>query len=574
MANFIKFARNREMKKHRMITQLRPWAKAVVMRCSMLLSLGLCALGCASIGHSQSLPDAAACSKLAAITLPDASITMAQAVEAGKFVMPAKPRSNMAPPPALPMGGLGHPEGPIGGPAQQQDDTSSLPAFCRVGATLHPTSDSNIKIEVWLPLTGWNGKYAAAGNSGWGGSLPYRSMVSELKDGYVVAGTDTGHDSTLPEQNGGAFLIGHPERFIDYAYRADHLMTLRAKDVVQAFYGKAARHSYWVGCSLGGEEALMEARRYPEDYDGIVAGAPVNPLSRLNSAQLWPAWVNYKFPEEAIPASKFVMIHDAALKACATPVGQKQGFIEDPENCHFQPASLLCKQGDGADCLTAPQVEMLKKLYGGPVNPRTGESIFPGMPVGGELQWAIDNGGAKPISVAVDLYKFAVYQNPSWDWKTMDYDKDIDAATSKVDPALYADPNLNEFLNRGGKLMLYIGWSEYHNANDLRDYYLKVLQNAGASAADSVRLFEVPGMGHCAGGAGCDTFEKIGVIDQWVETGKAPEKIVAAKMKGTETVRTRPLCAYPLIATYNGTGNEESAESYSCSAAKHVSGSR
>ena len=503
------------------------------------------------------------------LALPDTNMTMAQAVEAGKFVMPARPKANMPPPQAPPMGGLGHPEAPIGGPAQQQDDTSSLPAFCRVGATLHPTADSNIRIEVWLPMTAWNGKFAAAGNSGWGGSLPYRSMVSELKDGYAVAGTDTGHDSTLPDQNGGAFLIGHPERFIDYAYRADHLMTVRAKDLVKAFYGKTPRHSYWVGCSLGGEEALMEARRYPEDYDGIVAGAPVNPLSRLNSAQLWPAWVNYKYADEAIPASKFVMIHEAALKACATPIGQKQGFIEDPENCHFDPASLLCKQNNAADCLTAPQVDMLRKLYGGPVNPRTGASIFPGMPVGGEMQWAVDNGGAKPISVAVDLYKYAVFQNPAWDWKSMDYDKDIDVAISKVDPYLYADPNLNEFLKRGGKLMLYIGWTEYHNANDLRDYYQSVLRNAGATANDSVRLFEVPGMGHCAGGAGCDTFEKIGVMDQWIETGKAPEKIVAAKMKGDVVVRSRPLCAYPKIAVYNGSGNEDSAESFSCMDVRH-----
>ena len=520
--------------------------------------------GIASAGTASAATAQESCAQLAKLAIPEGTITLAQAYGAGEFKIPEAARPAQPPngapgagaPGGKPPSGVG--PGAFGGPGGGPQTSGPIPAFCRVAATLRPTSDSDIKIEVWLPLDGWNGKFVGEGNMGWAGAIPYRNLVSPLQSGYAVAGTDTGH-----EGNSGAFLIGHPEKMIDYAYRADHEMTLRAKAIVKAYYGKAPKHAYWVGCSLGGEEALQEARRYPTDYDGIVAGAPVNPLSRLNAAQLWPAWVNAKYPQEHIPAEKFVMVHEAALKACAGPVGRKEGFIENPEACHFDTATLLCQGADGPDCLTAPQVDMLNKLYRGPVNPRTGEQIFPGMPVGGELQWAADDGGAKPIGVAIDLYKYAVFQDPNWDWKTMDYDKDIEKAVKVVDPLLYADPNLTEFLKHGGKLMMYIGWSEYHNADDLRKYYDTVLKNAPGEQ-DSVRLFQVAGMGHCAGGPGCDTFEKLETIDTWVEGGKAPDQVMASKVVDGKTVRQRPQCAYPATAVYDGAGNMDDPASFAC----------
>jgi feruloyl esterase len=245
-------------------------------------------------------------------------------------------------------------------------------------------------------------------------------------------------------------------------------------------------------------------------------------------------------------------------------VGQQQGFVDDPDHCHFDPAVLLCKNGDAPDCLTAPQLDLLRKLYAGPVNPRTGESIFPGMPVGGELQWAQDQGGAKPIGVAVDLYKYAVYQDANWDWKTMDYDRAIAKAVKETDPVLYADPNLTEFLKQGGKLMMYIGASEYHSFLDMESYYNTVMKNAGAAKKDQVRLFVVDGMGHCGGGAGADTFEKLGTIDQWVETGKAPDQLPSSKMSQGKVAFSRPLCAYPGVARYKGTGDINDAANFTC----------
>jgi len=429
--------------------------------------------------------------------------------------------------------------------------------MCRVSLTLKPSSDSDIKMEVWLPLSGWNGKFVGVANFGTGGSLQYRNMVQPLTSGYAAAANDTGHSG-----GGGEFAVGHPEKMIDYAYRADHEMTLRAKEIVASFYGKAPSRSIWVGCSLGGVEGLIEAKRYPADYDGIVAGAPPNPFPLFNAEQIWEAWLNLNHPEGSIPVSKFAMIHQAALKACGTPVGLAQGFIEDPERCHFDPGALLCKDGDAPGCLTAPQVERMRQLYAGPVDPRTNKVIFPGPAVGAENEFVMS--ATQPVQPPVDLYRYMVYQDPKWDWKSMDYAASIDKAVKELNPLLAVDSNLNAFLQRGGKLMLYIGWTEGHNANELVSYYKEVLKNAGPAGAKNSRLFLVPGMNHCGGGAGCDTFDKVEVVDRWVESGKAPDQILSSKVSGGKTIRTRPLCAYPAVARYKGKGSMDEAESFVC----------
>jgi len=485
--------------------------------------------------QSSNPPSASSCQSLSNLSLSNATITMAQSYASGEFNLPTASQ-----------GGFG-----------AQPEIGPIRAFCRVALTLKPSSDSDIRMEVWLPTSGWNGKFVGVANFGTGGSLQYQSMLDPLTKGYALAANDTGHQGS-----GGSFAIGHPEKLIDYAYRADHEMTVQAKAVVAKFYGKPASRSIWIGCSLGGVEALIEAKRYPEDYDGIVAGAPPNPFPLFNAMQIWGAWLNLNHPESNIPASKVDMIHQAALKACGSPAGLAQGFIEDPEHCTFKPESLLCKSADAADCLTAPQVERLKQLYAGPTDPRTGKVIFPGPAVGAENELNIAS--TKPVQPPVDLYQSFVYQDPNWDWKNFDFAASVDKAKKALDGLITVDSDLNAFLNRGGKLMLYVGWTEGHNGNDLARYYKEVVKNAGPAKANSVRLFLVPGMNHCGGGMGCDTFEKIGVVDQWIETGKAPEEILSSKMKDGKTIRTRPLCAYPAIAKYKGTGSMDDAHSFEC----------
>jgi feruloyl esterase len=491
--------------------------------------------------HGETAPPAAACESLAKLALPDTSITMAQPVAAGEFTLPQRP----------------------GGPGGQAAQSNGL-AFCRVAANLKPSSDSSIKMEVWLPLSGWNRKLVAAGNGGWGGRMPYNGMLPALQYGYATASTDTGHDASMPGQSGGEFVIGHPERLIDYAYRAYHLTTVTAKAIIAAFYGRSPAYSYWVGCSLGGLEGLVEAKRFPDDFDGIVVGSPPNPITAFNAAQIWPAWLIAKDPSRYIPPAKLPMIHEAALQACASPIGLKQGFIEEPDRCRFDPGVLLCKGNDAPDCLTAPQVDLMRRIYEGPVNPRTHEPVFAGLSPGAELQLPKYSEQAGAYSTALDLFKYAAFHDAGWDWSTFDFDRVLAAAEREVGPILHVDSNLNPFLDRGGKLILYIGGTEYKNFTHLRDYYLEILKNARTGKDGSVRLFLVPGMDHCGGGAGCDTFDKLAPIDEWVEQGRAPERIVASKLSGGKVVRTRPICAYPLVARYRGTGSIDEAESFVC----------
>lgn len=535
-------------------------AKPRALRC--LAAAVLCTLLLSMTAFSQVAAPVVSCESLAKLALPDTIITMAQAVGAGEFKMPESKMPSPPPGPAAKPPGAS-----IWSP---KVDSKSLPGFCRVAATLKPSSDSDIKIEVWLPLSGWNGKFLGVGGGGTAGSIVYAGVPLGLTDalrlGYAAANTDAGHDASV---DGGSlsFVLGHPEKLIDYAYRANHEMTVKAKAIVAAYYGVAARHSIFIGCSLGSMQAINEAKRFPEDYDGVIAGALMNPIALFNAAQLWPAWLVAKDPAKSIPASKVAMIHEAALKACATPVGTNDGLIEEPDRCHFDPGTLLCKGADGPDCLTAPQVELMRQIYAGPVNPRTKESIFIGPAPGaeGELSGMV---GARPHSASLELYKYAVHQDPNWDWKTMDFDADIALADKVLGPLMHVDANLKPFFDRGGKLMIYIGWNDYHNPIQVIDYYNAVLKTAGNQAKNSIRLFNVPGMGHCGGGTGCDTFDKVGTMAQWAETGKAAEQILGSHLTDGKVIRTRPLCAYPQAAKYKGTGNIDDAENFVCTEEK------
>jgi feruloyl esterase len=498
----------------------------------------------ALLASSTALADQ--CTALARLALPDVTLASAQHVAAGKLP---------------PLQGEVAFFGQFSGMhvAGQPKETAS-PAFCRVGGTIRPSADSEIKFEVWLPAQGWNGKFMAAGNFGWGGSLMLSAMPGGLAQGYAVASTDTGHDSRAEQGKGGRFALGHPEKLIDYAYRADHLMTVHAKAIIKAFYGRGPEYSYWVGCSLGGLEGLIEAKRYPDDYDGIVVGAPPNSLVDFNAAQLWPGWLIQQNPAMKMSKAKFEMLNQAVIKACAGPVGQQQGFIEQPDKCGFEPRQLLCPSEDSADCLTAAQVQLMEQIYRGPVNPRTGAVIFPGPAKGSEAE-LFAFAGDKPFTNALDLFRYAVFEDPAWDGKHIDWERDIAQARARVGDLLSVDADLRPFFARGGKLLLYIGWNDYHNPAELIDYYQALRRNGGS---DAVRLFTLPGVGHCFGGPGCDTFDKLGAIDAWVGKGAAPERLLGSKVSDGKVVRTRPLCSYPHTAQYLGNGDINEASSFIC----------
>ncbi len=485
---------------------------------------------------------AATCESLASLALPNATITMAQPVAAGEFVPPG--RRGGGPPPAVAY--------------------KDLPAFCRVAATLKPSSDSDIKIEVWLPASGWNHKFQAVGNGGWAGVISYPEMAEALHDGYATSSTDTGHVGPT-----GSFAIDHPEKLIDFGYRAVHEMTVKAKSVIDAYYGAAPQMSYWNGCSTGGRQGLKEAQRFPDDYDGIVAGAAANPRTRLSSWQIWLAQ-GVLDPHNYIPASKYPVIHKAVLEACDAADGVQDGLIEDPTRCHFDPKTIECKAGDEPTCLTAGQVEAAKRMYTAPTTSRSSTPVYFNVEPGSELGWAMLARGPEPFSAATDQFRYVVFKNPQWDWHSFDLDKDV-ALADKMDHDTInaANPNLKPFLAHGGKLLMYHGWAD-PGVPPLAsvNYYKTAMDTLGGErkTEDSMRLFMVPGMGHCGGGEGPNHFDMMSAMTAWREDGRTPERIVAAHRTAGKVDRTRPLCAYPQVAKYKGNGSIDDAENFVCAA--------
>lgn len=486
---------------------------------------------------------AAPCESLSSLSLPNVKITSAAIVAAGSFTRPVA-------------GGVDT------GGASANSQFSGLPAFCRVAATLTPSSDSDIKIEVWLPMSGWNGKFQAVGNGGWAGVISYNALALAVASGYATVSTDTGHAS-----NGGSFAYEHPEKMIDFGYRSEHEMTVAAKAILANFYGRGAELSYWNGCSTGGRQGLSEAQRYPADYNGIVAGSPGNNRTHLYAWSVSVSQAAHKDEASYIPPSKYAMIHKAVLEACDALDGIKDGLIGDPTRCHFDPKVLACKGADGPSCLTAGQVETAQRIYTPAKNPRTGQEIYPGLEPGSELGWAV-HAGPEPMSFATDGFKYVTFKNPAWDYRTLNLDSDV-ALADKVDDGATSDmdPNLKDFLGRGGKLLMYQGWSD-QNVSPLNtvQYYQSVLKTMGGTPGDSIRLFMFPGMGHCGGGEGPNTFDAIGALAQWVEKGPAPEQILASHRASGAVDRTRPVCAYPKTAVYKGAGSIDDAANFACQA--------
>ena len=490
---------------------------------------------------------AASCEGLTALALPNTTITAAQTVAAGAFTPPVASR-----------GGAGR-----GGAVY-----ASLPSFCRVAATLKPTSDSDIKIEVWLPSLasaregGWNGKFQAVGNGGWAGSISYAALAQAVAHGYASASTDTGHTG-----NTAAFAPGHPEKVIDMGYRAVHEMTVQAKAIIDAFYGTGPKVSFWNGCSLGGRQGITEAQRYPADYDAIVAGAPAVNNIPLHGARMTISQIVHRTDDSYIPPEKYPMIHNAVLESCDALDGVKDGVIENPTRCRFDPKALECKGPDGPACLTPAQVDTARALYAPVKNPKNGALIFPALLLpGSEMDWRV-LAGPEPISTALEAFKYVVFQDASWDWHRFNPATDIDLA-QKADHGVLnsGNANLQWFVKRGGKLLMYHGWADPQVAplNSV-DYFNNVTRELGKSVVGtSIQLYMVPGMAHCQGGPGTDTFDKVAAIEQWINTGNAPAQIVASHTTGGKVDRTRPLCPYGKVAKWNGSGSTDDAANFAC----------
>ena len=479
------------------------------------------------------------CETVAALKLKDATITMAQLVPAGGFAAPGERQAG----------------------TRAVDPYKGLPEFCRVAATLVPSSDSDIKVEIWLPASGWNGKFQAVGNGGWAGAISYSAMADAIRGGYASASTDTGHVGGR-----GTFALDHPEKLVDFAWRSEHEMTVAAKAVIASFYGSAPRLSYWNGCSTGGRQGLKEAQKFPADYDGIIAGAPAN----RTAISLWIADAVLKDPASYIPPGKYSTIHQAAIAACDERDGLKDGLIDDPTKCGFDPNVLLCKGADGPSCLTAPQVGAARKIYSPAVNPRTKQELFSSLVPGTELGWGVQAAGPEPSANIYDQYRYVVFKDANWDWKTFNFDSDVMRGDLPDNVIMNAtDPNMRAFFAHGGKLLLYHGWSDPNvpTLNTIK-YYKSVVENLGGAskASGSVRLFLAPGMGHCGGGEGPNVFDKIGALERWVEKGQAPDQFTASHLTDGKVDRTRPLCPYPQVARYNGTGSIDDAASFACAA--------
>jgi hypothetical protein len=499
----------------------------------------------------------ATCEDLAKLQLPTVSIATAESVPAGAFNPPGS------------------------------TEIKGMPAFCRVAGSIKPTPDSDIQFEVWMPSSGWNGKFQGIGNGGFAGSIGFGQMAGAVKSGYATASTDTGHHAGGTD---GGWALGHPEKIVDFGHRAIHVTTETAKAIARAFYGAAPRRSYFSSCSNGGRQALMEAQRYPADYDGIIAGAPANYWTHLLTGAIADSQATLSDPASYIPASKLPAIEAAVLDACDALDGVKDGVIDNPPACHFDPSKLLCKEAQSDSCLTAPQVAALQKIYAGPRNSK-GEQIFPGYSVGGETGgqgwglWITGSAPGKALMVAfgTGFFKNMVFDDASWDFKTFNVDHDVKLTDDKAALRLNAtNPDLSAFRKRGGKLIMYHGWSDAAIPPvSTVNYYQSVVSKMGAKDSGSfVRLYMVPGMQHCGGGPGPSVFGQGGVpngdpehdmaraLERWVEDDVAPEQIVATKYKGanpsTGVARTRPLCAYPKVAHWKGAGSTDDAANFEC----------
>ena len=477
-----------------------------------------------------------ACAALKTLSLPNATITSAEFVAAGAAST---------------------------GRAGRGGSNEPLPAHCKVAATLTPSPDSHIEMELWLPSEGWNGKFLAMGNGAWAGNISLDAIAVGLRRGYATASNDTGHTG-----GSASFAVGHPEKLVDFAYRAMHEMAVQSKTIIRAFYGRAPQLSYYQGCSTGGRQGMMEAQRYPEDFDAIIAGAPVYNMVHLNVSQVGLQVEMLKNPERLVPAEKKTMFANAVLAACDERDGVKDGIVNNPRACTFDPAVLACKEGDRADCLTGAQVESARSVWAA-VKTKSGELVYPGRSPGFESGWRVPVPGAPLNPLFTDMPRFIGRQDANWDPMTFDLEKDLALALKNAGFVEANDANLAKFKARGGKLLLYHGWADPGPApENTINYYDAVNKKLGGTQDDWMRLFLMPGVGHCGGGVGPDQADFLGALEQWREKGVAPPQINASRPagRGASTPMSRPLCPFPQVARYKGSGSSNDAANFSCAA--------
>jgi feruloyl esterase len=502
------------------------------------------AMGCALLSFAVSAP-AEPCADIADLKYPNAVISVAEAFRGGAFT----------------------PEG--------QKSIEDLPEFCRVAAVLRPSSDSDIRVEVWMPRANWNGRLEGTGNGGFAGSIVYKSLADGVRHGYAVVNTDMG--MSVPSGSDPSIFANRPERWTDWGWRSTHEMTLLAKLVVKAYYGRDANKSYFEGCSTGGEQGLAEAQRFPEDYDGIVAGAVANNRTGVHLSILWNFAALQRTPDAYIPQSKLSALQNAVLAACGGDRALRQGFLDDLQTCRFDPATLLCAGADGDNCLTGPQVETARSLYAGPTNPRTHEILYSGMAAGSEYAWDKVDPDPAPGNQPPFAPIFKWVLGPRWDWRVFDWDRQASQYEAALKDHVNAtNPNLDGLRRSGHKLLVYHGWADWLVVpGEAIRYYDAVAaryngsdngnRRSKASMGEFYRLFMVPGIEHCAGGAGPDDIDPLSAMVDWVEHGIVPASLVATKRgPNGEIVMQRPVCPYPQVAAYTGVGSEADASSYSC----------
>ena len=492
--------------------------------------------------QNGSVSSAISCGELAKLNLPTTTITAADDIAAGTFVPPPGAFGPPAPPGAPP---------PYAG----------LPSFCRVAGTITPAPGSEIRFEVWLPKT-WNGRFVGIGNGGTAGFIFYPDMAGPLTRGYAVAGTDTGHSGGLADWS----FVGHREKLIDYGYRAIHEMTAKSKAVVEAYYRTAAKQSYWNGCSAGGRQGLVEANRFPEDYEAIIARAPANnpPVQGVREVLVQQATTDRIEP---LTPDKLKLVTEAAIAACDAADGVRDRTVTDPMACTFDPGVLACKAGDQPDCLTARQVARVRQIYRGVQDPRSGAQIFPGMLPTSEVDWVPPPFVSEVAAIGTNYFRQVVFRDPKWDPFQLDLGADVARArTADGGSIAMTDADLHAFVRRGGKLLLWHGWSDGsippHNTIN---YYNDLMSTLGSGQPhDQVRLFMAPGVQHCGGGEGAWQVDFLAIIEDWVQRGKAPERVVASRPLEGGGSHSRPLCPYPQVATYTGQGSADEAGNFVC----------
>lgn len=507
------------------------------------------------VGFSAASVHAADCSSLRKLKFPDTSITLAESVVSGNLSLSASSQ-----------------------PLQE------LPKFCRVAGVIRPSSDSEIRFEVWMPQDNWNGRFLGVGNGGFAGNIWYQGLVSNLARGFATAGSDTGH---VAGGEDASWAFGHPEKIKDFGWRAVHLTTERAKAVVRAYYGQPVQRAYFDSCSDGGREALMEAQRFPEDYDGILAGAPANAWTQMLTAGVSAIQFTIGDPRGYISSLKLPAIAKAALSQCDALDGIKDGIIGNPEKCHFDPSVLLCKGEESPECLTQSQINSVKRYYTGATDSQ-GKVIFPGLTPGDETAWRAWETGGGPgdgsiIHFVDNYFRYMVTDDPKWNILAADVDQSLKAAREKTAADLDAtNPDLSKFAAHGGKLILYHGWNDPAISpwNTIA-YYQSVKKQMGDQSADSfIRLYMAPGVEHCAGGPGADSFGQLGVptakgpkygifdaLQDWVEKGTPAAEVIATKYASDKktVLMTRPLCPYPKVAKYKGSGDTSDSANFTCS---------